>query len=55
VLVAVVACVGGVAVGMAGRAGATSSFVVHGEAVGAVVGSRPPGAGRVAQGTIEPK
>ena len=55
VLVASVASVSRVAIGMAGGAGSPGVTVVHGEAVGAIVGGRPPGVGRVAQGAIEPE
>ena len=55
VLVAGITGVSRIAIVMAGGAGSASVAMVHGEAVGAVVGGRPPGVGRVAQGTIEPE
>ncbi|MEE8567957.1 MAG: hypothetical protein V3S81_05055, partial [Anaerolineales bacterium] len=54
-LVAVVAGVGRVAVEMAGGARAPRALMVHGEGVRAIVRGRPPGAGRMAEGAIEPE
>ena len=55
VLVAVVAGVGRVAIGMAGGARVPRAAMVHGESMGTIVGGRAPGAGRMAEGTIEPE
>ena len=55
VLMAGVASVSRVAIGMAGRAGPAGVTMIHGEAMGAIVGGRSPGIGRVAQGAIEPE
>jgi hypothetical protein len=48
-VVAVVAGVGSVAVGMAGRTVTAGTAVVHREAMWPVVGSRAPGAGQIKQ------
>ena len=55
VLVAVVAGVGRVAIGMAGGARVPRAAMVHREGMGTIVGGRAPGAGRMAEGTIEPE
>ncbi|MCJ7567202.1 MAG: hypothetical protein MUO58_06655 [Anaerolineales bacterium] len=54
-LVTAEAGVGRVTVGMAGSARAPRATMVHGEGMRTIVRGRPPGAGRMAEGTIEPE